>query len=65
MARTLLIVEIEKGFILQPDECDLFEFRANEVIACSELGSRYSYSRDSVLEAVVDYFSTPKKESTE
>ena len=44
MARTLFIVETEKGFILQPDDCGLFEFRADEVIACSELGSQYSYS---------------------
>ena len=65
MARTLFIVETEKGFILQPDECMLFEVRASEVIACSELGSQYSYSHNSVLEAVVDYFSAPKKESTE
>jgi len=65
MARTLFIVETEKGFILQPDDCGLFEFRADEVIACSELGSQYSYSRNSVLETVADYFSAPKKESTE
>lgn len=65
MARTLFIVETEKGFILQPDDCGLFEFRVDEVIACSELGSQYSYSRNSVLETVADYFSAPKKESTE
>lgn len=65
MARTLFIVETEKGFVLEPGECDLFEFRADEVIACSELGSQYSYSRNSVMEAVADFFSTPKKESTE
>lgn len=65
MARTLFIVETEKGFVLEPGECDLFEFRVDEVIACSELGSQYSYGRNSVLEAVNDYFSTPKKESTE
>lgn len=65
MARTLIIVETEKGFVLQPDECDLFEFRVDEVIACSELGSQYSYSHNSVLGTVADYFSAPKKESTE
>ena len=65
MARTLFIVETEKGFILQSDDCGLFEFRADEVIACSELGNQYSYSHNSVLGIVADYFSAPKKESTE
>ena len=65
MARTLFIIKTEKGFILEPGECDFFEIHPDKAIACDDLGSQYSYNRNDVLKAVADYFSAPKKESIE